>query len=220
MPLRCWVPGKRNVLSRSQQRQRQQRQQQDNQTDGVCVSCLCAAVDACQQANGGCSELAVCKRTQPGRRECVCGSGYQGDGLVCVGTSPSILVFTLPDSSQLPPPPNFLISSPRLLLLFYFHSTPPPSFLFSVSFSYYCPPVFLPQTVLPSFKLFLPPSLLVSLGCCLQVFHVTFSSAEINPCLEGNAGCHKNAECVHVGPNKVKSAPNPHRSPYALNTIM
>ncbi|TKS90353.1 EGF-like and X-link domain-containing adhesion molecule 2 Fasciclin [Collichthys lucidus] len=26
---------------------------------------------------------------------------------------------------------------------------------------------------------------------------------EINPCLEGNAGCHGNAVCVHVGPNKT-----------------
>lgn len=29
--------------------------------------------------------------------------------------------------------------------------------------------------------------------------------AEINPCLEGNGGCHVDAECVHVGPNKVKT---------------
>ncbi|XP_075900072.1 stabilin-2 isoform X3 [Nelusetta ayraudi] len=50
----------------------------------------CQAVDACQQANGGCSELAVCKRTQPGRRECVCGSGYHGDGLVCVEINPCL----------------------------------------------------------------------------------------------------------------------------------
>lgn len=28
--------------------------------------------------------------------------------------------------------------------------------------------------------------------------------SEMNPCLEGNGGCHMNADCVHVGPNKVK----------------
>lgn len=27
---------------------------------------------------------------------------------------------------------------------------------------------------------------------------------EINPCLEKNGGCDKNAECTHTGPNKVK----------------
>lgn len=31
-------------------------------------------------------------------------------------------------------------------------------------------------------------------------------STEINPCLEGNGGCHANADCIHVGPNKVKLA--------------
>lgn len=44
-----------------------------------------AARDACAVENGGCSADAVCKRTLPGRRECVCNSGYYGDGLVCVG---------------------------------------------------------------------------------------------------------------------------------------
>lgn len=37
----------------------------------------------------------------------------------------------------------------------------------------------------------------------LQDFCV--SPTEINPCLEGNGGCHANADCVHVGPNKVKT---------------
>uniref|UniRef100_H3C877 Stabilin 2 n=1 Tax=Tetraodon nigroviridis TaxID=99883 RepID=H3C877_TETNG len=58
--------------------------------------CLCAAGfigngtscqvarDACALNNGGCSVNAVCKRTLPGRRDCVCHSGFSGDGLVCV----------------------------------------------------------------------------------------------------------------------------------------
>lgn len=37
----------------------------------------------------------------------------------------------------------------------------------------------------------------------LQEFCV--SPSEINPCLGGNGGCHINADCVHVGPNKVKN---------------
>lgn len=41
-------------------------------------------VDACAKNNGGCSPNAVCKRTLPGRRECVCNPGYAGDGQVCV----------------------------------------------------------------------------------------------------------------------------------------
>lgn len=31
-----------------------------------------------------------------------------------------------------------------------------------------------------------------------------FCHTEINPCVEGNGGCHVNADCVHVGPNKVR----------------
>uniref|UniRef100_A0A8C1K0B5 Stabilin 2 n=1 Tax=Cyprinus carpio TaxID=7962 RepID=A0A8C1K0B5_CYPCA len=44
----------------------------------------CTAVDACAENNGGCSVHAVCKRTLPGRRMCVCHPGYAGDGKVCV----------------------------------------------------------------------------------------------------------------------------------------
>lgn len=104
--------------------------------DGCVCVCVCAAVDACQQANGGCSELAVCKRTQPGRRECVCGSGYHGDGLVCVGTCPSILLFLVPyhfhrtcclllhvnSPTQLFTPPSFPSSIlPFVTEVFWFH---------------------------------------------------------------------------------------------------
>ena len=42
------------------------------------------AVDACAEKNGGCSDHAVCKRTVPGRRICMCLPGYAGDGKVCV----------------------------------------------------------------------------------------------------------------------------------------
>lgn len=28
---------------------------------------------------------------------------------------------------------------------------------------------------------------------------------EINPCLERNGGCHAKADCIHVGPNKVRA---------------
>lgn len=114
---------------------------------------VCAAVDACEQANGGCSELAVCKRTQPGRRECVCGSGYHGDGLVCVGTCPSILLLPVPSSYQIPPPCCLLL-----------HVNSPPNFLLlPVSFFSLFPPP--NSSVLPSlssftefFSLFLNPS--------------------------------------------------------------
>lgn len=136
--------------------------------DGVCV-CVYAAVDACQHANGGCSELAVCKRTQPGRRECVCGSGYHGDGLVCVGTCSSILLSPV-TSSLLPLPPcslphsifysSHLASSPCFLLLrllFYPHFHLPPSFLLSVSFSSQFPP----SNSSLSFLQFPPPSFLI-----------------------------------------------------------
>lgn len=40
---------------------------------------------------------------------------------------------------------------------------------------------------------------------CLSAAGILCYSTEINPCLEGNGGCHANAECVHVGPNKVES---------------
>uniref|UniRef100_A0A8C9SNB1 Stabilin 2 n=1 Tax=Scleropages formosus TaxID=113540 RepID=A0A8C9SNB1_SCLFO len=45
----------------------------------------CSVVDACKDNNGGCSANAICKQTLPGRRRCVCHTGYTGDGLVCVG---------------------------------------------------------------------------------------------------------------------------------------
>lgn len=35
---------------------------------------------------------------------------------------------------------------------------------------------------------------------------VGFCFKEINPCLENHGGCHKQAECVHTGPNQVSSA--------------
>lgn len=41
------------------------------------------AIDACAERNGGCSAHAVCKRTLPGRRICMCHPGYEGDGKVC-----------------------------------------------------------------------------------------------------------------------------------------
>ncbi|XP_034005716.1 stabilin-2 [Trematomus bernacchii] len=50
----------------------------------------CSAVDVCVQGNGGCSVLAVCKRTLPGQRECVCTAGHTGDGLVCVEINPCL----------------------------------------------------------------------------------------------------------------------------------
>lgn len=53
------------------------------------------AIDACSVANGGCSVYAVCKRTQPGMRECVCSSGYRGDGRVCVGTFTHFILIEL-----------------------------------------------------------------------------------------------------------------------------
>lgn len=49
------------------------------------VMMMFAARDPCVLGNGGCSLYAVCKRTLPGRRDCVCNSGYSGDGLVCIG---------------------------------------------------------------------------------------------------------------------------------------
>lgn len=67
----------------------------EQQTSEMMMVCLCvpSAVDPCLQDHGGCSMNAVCKRTRPGRRECVCCSGYSGDGLVCVGTL-SLSVFS------------------------------------------------------------------------------------------------------------------------------
>lgn len=43
------------------------------------------AINACEISNGGCSTKAICKRTTPGSRECVCKAGYTGDGIVCLG---------------------------------------------------------------------------------------------------------------------------------------
>uniref|UniRef100_A0A8C7U1Y1 Stabilin 2 n=1 Tax=Oncorhynchus mykiss TaxID=8022 RepID=A0A8C7U1Y1_ONCMY len=45
---------------------------------------------ACKDNNGGCSPHAVCKRTLPGRRQCVCNTGYHGDGMVCVQINPCL----------------------------------------------------------------------------------------------------------------------------------
>ncbi|KAG7215107.1 hypothetical protein INR49_022755 [Caranx melampygus] len=47
----------------------------------------CQAKDPCAEDNGSCSLYAVCKRTLPGRRECVCNSGYYGDGLTSCACS-------------------------------------------------------------------------------------------------------------------------------------
>ncbi|KAG7277653.1 hypothetical protein CRUP_025338 [Coryphaenoides rupestris] len=65
--------------------------------DGTCAcevgwkGVLCnETVDPCRAGNGGCSPSAVCKRTQPGRRDCVCRPGYSGDGLVCVEINPCL----------------------------------------------------------------------------------------------------------------------------------
>lgn len=59
----------------------------------ACV-CLSVAQDPCVQNNGGCCANAVCKRTLPGRRDCVCHTGFSGDGIVCIGTS-TIFIFHL-----------------------------------------------------------------------------------------------------------------------------
>uniref|UniRef100_A0A3P8ZT82 Stabilin 2 n=1 Tax=Esox lucius TaxID=8010 RepID=A0A3P8ZT82_ESOLU len=53
------------------------------------IICILSAVcknwnNACKDNNGGCSSHALCKRTLPGRRQCVCITGYHGDGMVCV----------------------------------------------------------------------------------------------------------------------------------------
>uniref|UniRef100_A0A671QZY7 Stabilin-2-like n=1 Tax=Sinocyclocheilus anshuiensis TaxID=1608454 RepID=A0A671QZY7_9TELE len=65
----------------------------------ICINCAagfqgngtyCTAVDACAENNGGCSVHAVCKRTLPGRRICVCHPGYAGDGKVCVSINPCL----------------------------------------------------------------------------------------------------------------------------------
>lgn len=49
------------------------------------IMVMFAAVDPCLVNNGGCSLDAVCKRTRPGLRDCVCNNGFAGDGLVCIG---------------------------------------------------------------------------------------------------------------------------------------
>lgn len=59
---------------------------------------VCVARDACAQNNGGCSVNAACKRTLPGRRDCVCHSGFSGDGLVCVGRFGFFHTFLLAES--------------------------------------------------------------------------------------------------------------------------
>ncbi|KAB1270060.1 Stabilin-2 [Camelus dromedarius] len=48
------------------------------------------AINACEISNGGCSAKAVCKRTTPGRRVCVCKAGYAGDGIMCREINPCL----------------------------------------------------------------------------------------------------------------------------------
>ncbi|NWU95436.1 STAB2 protein, partial [Upupa epops] len=50
----------------------------------------CAAIDACELSNGGCSSHAECRRTTPGNRACVCKAGYTGDGIVCMEINPCL----------------------------------------------------------------------------------------------------------------------------------
>ncbi|MGH0148080.1 UNVERIFIED_CONTAM: hypothetical protein FKN15_012026 [Acipenser sinensis] len=49
------------------------------------------ALDACESSNGGCSPKALCKRTTPGKRVCVCNAGYTGDGVVCLEINPCLV---------------------------------------------------------------------------------------------------------------------------------
>ncbi|KAB0406464.1 hypothetical protein E2I00_018467, partial [Balaenoptera physalus] len=49
-----------------------------------------ATINACEISNGGCSGRAVCKRTTPGSRVCVCKAGYTGDGIVCIEINPCL----------------------------------------------------------------------------------------------------------------------------------
>ncbi|MGH0115673.1 UNVERIFIED_CONTAM: hypothetical protein FKN15_037996 [Acipenser sinensis] len=66
--------------------------------DGTCecevgwrgVTCD-STLDACESSNGGCSPKALCKRTTPGKRVCVCNAGYTGDGVVCVEINPCLV---------------------------------------------------------------------------------------------------------------------------------
>ncbi|MGH0147096.1 UNVERIFIED_CONTAM: hypothetical protein FKN15_021979 [Acipenser sinensis] len=48
-------------------------------------------LDACESSNGGCSPKALCKRTTPGKRVCVCNAGYTGDGVVCLEINPCLV---------------------------------------------------------------------------------------------------------------------------------
>ncbi|KAA0720877.1 X-link domain-containing adhesion molecule 2 Fasciclin [Triplophysa tibetana] len=48
------------------------------------------AVDACAENNGGCDARALCKRTVPGQRICMCPPGYEGDGIVCISINPCL----------------------------------------------------------------------------------------------------------------------------------
>lgn len=126
------------------------------------------------QDNGGCSVFAVCKRTQPGRRQCVCRSGYYGDGLVCVGMFARLLF-----------PVNYF------------------SFLFPVC-------GLMERWKFCREKINTRENERENQFCvmCSGAVGFLLSFAEINPCLEGNGGCHANADCVHVGPNKVKTPPH------------
>uniref|UniRef100_A0A3B3T7Y3 Stabilin 2 n=1 Tax=Paramormyrops kingsleyae TaxID=1676925 RepID=A0A3B3T7Y3_9TELE len=54
-------------------------------TQDSCSGRCHTIVNGCLENNGGCSPKALCKQAQPGRTQCVCGTGYMGDGLVCVG---------------------------------------------------------------------------------------------------------------------------------------
>uniref|UniRef100_A0A8B9P306 Stabilin 2 n=1 Tax=Apteryx owenii TaxID=8824 RepID=A0A8B9P306_APTOW len=51
---------------------------------------VCAAIDACETSNGGCSAKAECRKTTPGNRVCVCKAGYTGDGIVCIEINPCL----------------------------------------------------------------------------------------------------------------------------------
>uniref|UniRef100_A0A8C4GKP0 Stabilin 2 n=1 Tax=Dicentrarchus labrax TaxID=13489 RepID=A0A8C4GKP0_DICLA len=62
--------------------------QKQLRSDRNTVSCYKAFV-----LNGGCNPNAVCKRTRPGRRECVCDRGYSGDGIVCVAVLMYVCMF-------------------------------------------------------------------------------------------------------------------------------
>lgn len=49
-------------------------------TDGL----TCVGEDACAVSNGGCAPTAACTSTNDGSVSCACGSGYTGNGIVCI----------------------------------------------------------------------------------------------------------------------------------------